>query len=169
MNIFVLDTEPRVAARYHHDIHVKVMVKEAAQMLSVAHRMLNDHPRDVYEITHVNHPCSKWVRESEANYLWLYDLFRYLAEEYKLRFHKQHKSYMLLNRYLQHSPSNIEDRGLTGFVQAMPLPYRGVNAIQAYRGFYVAEKLSFGHWSPPSSKPWWVHELLKQQELQHDS
>lgn len=166
MNIFVLDAEPRVAARYHHDVHVRVMIKEAAQMLSVAHRMLHDKPRDVYEMTHINHPCSRWARESSANYLWLYHLFRYLAEEYKLRFKKQHRSHMLLDRYLKHIPSNIDDNGLTSFVMAMPEQYRRPNAIEAYRHFYVATKLSFAHWSPPSYKPWWIHELLQERASQ---
>ena len=37
MNIFVLDRDPEVAARYHCDKHVCKMILEAGQMLCTAH------------------------------------------------------------------------------------------------------------------------------------
>ena len=40
MNIFVLDSTPSVAARYHCDKHVVKMIVESAQMLSTCHRVL---------------------------------------------------------------------------------------------------------------------------------
>ena len=45
MNIFVLDKDPRVAARMLCDKHVPKMIVESAQMLSTAHRLLDAHQR----------------------------------------------------------------------------------------------------------------------------
>ena len=41
MNIFILDTDPIVAAQLQCDKHVVKMIVESAQMLSTAHRMLD--------------------------------------------------------------------------------------------------------------------------------
>ena len=49
------------------------MILESAQMLSTAHRVLDNITDDrLYNKTHVNHPSSKWVRESAYHYNWLY-------------------------------------------------------------------------------------------------
>ena len=44
MNIFVLDKDPREAARMLCDKHVPKMIVESGQMLSTAHRMLDGTP-----------------------------------------------------------------------------------------------------------------------------
>ena len=41
MNIFVLDTNPKICAQYHVDKHVVKMILELAQILSTAHRVLD--------------------------------------------------------------------------------------------------------------------------------
>ena len=41
MNIFILDTDPIVAAQWQCDKHVVKMIVESAQMLSTAHRILD--------------------------------------------------------------------------------------------------------------------------------
>ena len=47
-----------------------------------------------YAITHKNHPCSKWARESISNWKWLRKLASELNREYKFRFERKnnHKS-----------------------------------------------------------------------------
>lgn len=44
MNIFVLDENPALSAKYHCDRHIVKMVVEYAQMLSTAHRLLDGAP-----------------------------------------------------------------------------------------------------------------------------
>ena len=83
MNIFVLDKDPRVAARMLCDKHVPKMIVESAQMLSTAHRLLdgtpekrpsrsgktiqtyysfNDERDDFYYLAvHKYHPCTTWT------------------------------------------------------------------------------------------------------------
>ena len=38
MNIFYLDTDPELSAKYHCDKHVVKMILEYGQLLSTAHR-----------------------------------------------------------------------------------------------------------------------------------
>ena len=77
MNIFYLDGDPTVCASLHCDKHVVKMILESAQMLSTAHRELDgDKFADqmgMYKKAHVNHPSTKWVRETHKNYRYLYN------------------------------------------------------------------------------------------------
>jgi hypothetical protein len=104
MNIFYLDPNPQVAARYHVDKHVVKMVLESAQLLSAAHFVLDKNNEGMYKPTHINHPCSKWTRESKANYLWLYQLFKELSHEYTFRYGKVHKTYTKMHYILNRPP-----------------------------------------------------------------
>ena len=86
MNIFFLDKRPDNAAEMHCDKHCVKMILEYAQMLSTAHRILDEddaHP-DLYKIAHKNHPSTIWVRSSKLHYDWLFRLFRMLSGEYSL-------------------------------------------------------------------------------------
>lgn len=69
MNIFILDTNPKIAAQYHVDKHVVKMILETAQLLCSAH-WLNGSEAP-YKLTHKNHPCAIWTRECVENYNWL--------------------------------------------------------------------------------------------------
>lgn len=42
----------------------------------------------------------------------------------------------------QHVPIGAPDTAQTPFAQAMPEQYRGPDAVQAYRRYYVAEKMT---------------------------
>jgi hypothetical protein len=114
MNIFVLDNDTRLAALYHCDKHVVKMILETAQLLCTAHRELDGDERaarlSFYRATHKNHPCAKWARETRANYLWLYDLLKWLLHEYTFRYSKVHKverDGLFLK--LAEPPANIDD------------------------------------------------------------
>ena len=91
MNIFVLDNNPYACARYHCDKHVVKMILESAQMICTTHHLLPN-PKLKYEIpykaTHTNHPCNRWLRDSLANYMWLYKLTHALNNEYRYRYNK---------------------------------------------------------------------------------
>ena len=96
MNIFYLHNDPQVCAAYHCDKHVVKMILEYAQLLSTAHHELDGVPSiECYKKTHVNHPCTKWVRESLQNYRWLMRLITGLNDEYRKRYNKDvnHKSF----------------------------------------------------------------------------
>ena len=89
MNIFVTDKDPQISAKSLDDLRLIKMTLESTQLLMTA---LNYYGVETpYKPTHVNHPCSKWVRESRSNYLWLIDHYMFLCDEYHTRFNKQHK------------------------------------------------------------------------------
>jgi hypothetical protein len=43
---------------------------------------------------------------------------------------------------------------LTPFAQAMPIEYRGEDAVEAYRLLYAAEKLRFSKWTNRPMPAW---------------
>ena len=153
MNIFILDKEVEKCAEYHCDKHVIKMILESAQMLSAVVR-LNGY--DVgYKLTHKNHPCTKWARESLSNYNWLKELTKLLNYEYRYRYDKDinHKSYDLVKTL---PIPDLPDIGLTPFAQAMPEQYKNKNAVKAYRDYYINEKSSFLTWTK-RKKPTWMN------------
>lgn len=153
MNIFVLDLDQKKCARYHADRHVVKMILESAQLLSTAVRISGIDAG--YKITHQNHPCALWTRESLANWWWLKDLARELNEEYRFRFgrEKNHKSWEVIAALPEPA---LPDVGLTPFAQAMPEAYRHNNPVTAYRQYYLNEKTHLLRWSGNRRKPGWV-------------
>ena len=161
MNIFYLHTDPRVAARYHNDKQVVKMILESAQMLSTAHRELDDDVDDIlYRSTHKNHPSTKWARENITNYMWLYFLFEALCDEYTHRYGKVHLTDKKLRNILQHNPKNISpDSSFIQPPQCMPDEYKiEGNSVKAYRNYYMGEKSGFAKWSKRRKPLWWKNE-----------
>ena len=153
MNIFVLDNDVNKAAAYHCDKHVVKMCLEYAQMLSTtANTVLSD--RVGYKTTHINHPCSVWVRESAANTRWLAALLIALGREYTSRYNKVHKSVDVGVKAAWLAVKHMPDKGLTPFAQAMPEQYKDGDAVSAYRRYYIQEKAGFATWK--NGEPdWW--------------
>ena len=159
MNIFVLDRDPRLAARAHCDTHVVKMAVETAQMLSTAHHVLESPTADhVYKPTHVNHPCNVWVRSAGGAYQWAAILLEELCREFERRRGKPHGTARLLP-LLSATPMQL----LAGPYQlpphplAMPDEFKGDCPVAAYRAFYRHAKADIARWDwLPSSRPdWW--------------
>jgi hypothetical protein len=113
MNIFVTSPEPDLCAKYLDDKRVIKMVLETAQLLSTAiHAMGGTGP---YKPTHLNHPCSIWVRESRSNYQWTLNHFKALLNQYTIRYGKIHKCQALYVQ-LRDGMELMLDGGLTPFV-----------------------------------------------------
>jgi len=161
MNIFVLDRDPRIAAEMHCDKHCVKMILETAQMLSTAHHVYNTpQAENLYKQAHLNHPCTKWVRESTSNYSWAWCLYHQLLVEFKKRRGKHHKSGELIH-HLAHTPPEIPKIGLTPFVQAMPDKYKCNDAVQAYRAYYMGDKAEIAEWNWGTPAPGWFEENSK--------
>lgn len=145
MNIFVVDAVPQVAARALHDAHVIKMALETAQILSsvvdtrLTHfesgvRLLGD--RRIYRPTHLHHPCVLWAGETEGNRNWLVSHGLELCAEYHRRFGREHASLTVITTLADHP---LVDTQMTPFAQAMPDAYRGPDAVEAYRRYYVTK------------------------------
>jgi hypothetical protein len=135
MNIFILDEDMDKCVQYHCDKHVVKMILEYAQILCSVHHLSGG--TAPYRLTHKNHPCNVWARESLSNYDWLLLLAHKLAHEYTHRYGKVHKSSLVINSL---PVPNIPDIGLTPFPQAMPDEYKSSDAVAAYRSYYLGEK-----------------------------
>ena len=86
MNIFFLDFNTQKCAQYHCDKHVVKMILETAQLLCGVHHMIPQvTPQVPYKLSHKNHPCAIWTRDSLSNYLYLCDLGLELCKEYTYR------------------------------------------------------------------------------------
>lgn len=159
MNIFVLDTDPVIAAQQMVDKHVVKMIVETAQILaSVNH----DHGNVVtYKQTHKNHPCTVWAGKSKSNYDWLQKHGVALCNEYTHRYGKTHKTEQYIVGELQSCPNSIPDVGLTEFAQAMPEQYENSDVTVAYKQYYIGEKSGFAKWTKRDIPKWFSNCEIK--------
>lgn len=153
------DPNPFTSAINLCDKHIPKMVLESAQMLSTAQRVLGEEEDILYKIAHKNHPCSIWVRENTQNYLWLYEHFDALAQEYHKRFERSHLSWDKLGVILMRLPDRLRrSEQMTPPALAMPDQYKETCPYQSYRNYLVAEKNGFAKWERGTPKPfWWVY------------
>lgn len=191
MNIFVLDESPIRSAQWQHDRHVVKMILESCQLLSCAIQVdspLKDSWIDnalpwgdqLYKITHENHPCNLWTRETPANFVWLTIHLSELLNEYSRRFPgKKHTCESMRWQFAAFCGkligSGFFTKGPTGlevsfaaqtvanrhspFVYCGPLDYAGFDGpIHSYRAYYLAHKIEGNRWSnhPLLSLPDWL-------------
>ena len=143
MNIFYLDKDLEKCAQYHVDRHCVKMIIEYAQLLSSAHWMVgNEAP---YRLSHKDHPCSLWVRESIDNYNWLCELGKELSKEYTYRYGKFHKSSDVIYWATNNKPT-LPKVGMTTFRLAMPDEFKVTNPIDSYRNYYNGSKTHLFKW-----------------------
>jgi hypothetical protein len=146
MNIFATSTCPKSAAQDHCDKHLVKMILETAQLLSTAHHLegeASDIP-GIYKVTHENHPSAAWVRSTRANYLWAYDLFVALCDEYTRRYGRVHKTDTKLRAGLMTVPRHIVSRDLTAPPACMPDAFKydaeGEWPVESYRRYLAHGK-----------------------------
>jgi len=163
MNIFAVDNSPIVAARSLCDEHVRKMIVESSQMLSLAYSLERlaeeDCPRTqkgtARKHTHRNHPCSKWTLTSMCNWQWLLDHVGALCGEFEYRFDKVHFTQTFVE-WLQTHPPTLPAQPLTQFVQAIKdQELHRPNPIDAYRLYYCVEKSRFATWTKRQPPVWY--------------
>lgn len=110
MNIFATDNCPIISAYNLPHIHVISQVKEAMQMLSTAHRILDNNQDDrLSKITHPNNRFNLWTRACVDNYMWLYLHAKALAEVYESRTGEVHAGVEKRLELLSKPPVSIPD------------------------------------------------------------
>ena len=158
MNIFFLDYDVKKCAQYHVDKHVVKMILETAQLLCgvhhvTAHDTAHDTAHVPYKLSHKNHPCSIWARDSISNYLYLCEIGLALCEEYTYRYGKRHKSQEVIEWCLMNKPQ-IQDIGFTTPPKAMPDEYKTEDVIESYRKYYLGAKKTFLTWKERKVPEW---------------
>jgi len=190
MNIFYLNHNPELCAQDHVDKHVVKMILEYAQLLSTAHRVLDGNLIDgysktgrkqkryvlsddrdtlLYASTHINHPSAVWVRQSQLNYFWLYELFGWLCTEYTHRYGKHHATERL-DSELAIPPKNIPLGRFTEPTPAMPDAYKVPgDSISSYRMYYIQDKARFANWKKRSVPQWFSTGVINNANIQLSS
>lgn len=132
MNIFVTNPCPHLSAKYLDDKRVIKMILESAQMLNVA--LINTYKTDGigYKLTHVNHPCTKWVCSNSANYTWLYLHFISLCAEYTKRYNKVHKCEQYASTFNKYIDNSINVSNIN-FVNCTTYHKHITNVFDAYK------------------------------------
>ena len=161
MNIFILDRDQELAAKYHCDKHIIKMPLEQCQLLSSAHYSSSSTiPLEgIYKKTHYNHPCAIWARKTRGNYLWLTSFTHSLCVEYTFRYARLHKCFTdVLPILMENIPSGIDSSlEVTPFAQAMPEQYKDSDPVIAYRRYYLEEKSHLFSWQK-RRVPYWVED-----------
>jgi len=176
MNIFAVHEHPGVAARSLPDKLVIKMPTEAIQMLTPwafhTHDFATWKPDGTQYSTkgYANHPCSKWLYESDANVMWLLEHALEMSQEYTRRYNKQHGI-----NYALEQVANLTRNWMPGiscdhteFVQAMPAEFRVPgDPVTAYRNYIIGYK-GYAEWRYSEKPDWWdetKHEPVRKKYL----
>lgn len=181
MNIFYLHNNPKQCAQEHLDKHVVKMIIEYAQLMSTAHRVLDgqsymdktannrnikrwrleDANREtrLMKASHINHPSGVWCRANQKNYMWLFEMWSYLLEEYTFRYGKQHACSRLKD-ILNSPPNNIPSGEFYPPTPAMPDECKIANdSLASYHKYYVERKSHFAKWTKRDIPTWYKNGL----------
>lgn len=166
MNIFYLDHDPAVAARYHCDKHVIKMILESAQLLCTAINYHAGKQVTPYKSTHVSHPCSIWVRESFENWSYVYQLMFDLEFEWRYRWQhtKKHSSVVALSgtNITALAIAHIPAGQLTTPALAMPTLYQIPNdPVESYRTYYRISKHNLLQYTRRERPEWLTAQNFK--------
>jgi hypothetical protein len=154
MNLFPLHENPLEAAKLNCDTHLNKILIEAAQMLCIPFHLQNIVAP--YKPSHVNHPVSKWVRESRENFLWtLQHAYKLYSERY-YRFTKGHKTGEVLDWIANNRSSLVFlKEGRTPFAIAISddklcrkdPEWDESNPVKCYQLLYKHDKKSIAKWT----------------------
>lgn len=156
MNIFVVDWDPREAARQLCDKHVVKMPTESAQMLCTVLRQL-DVAQVPYKASHPKHPCTLWARQTRSNFQWLLLHGEELCQEYTRRYKREHACEKVIRWCAEHT-ANVPDGPLTEHPQVMPDDAKAADTVTAYRNCYIRHKAYMARWKHTNPPEWWPHE-----------
>lgn len=110
------------------------------------------------------HPCTLWVGETRANFLWAISHGLQLCYEYSKKYDKTHFCEAGI-RHLGEMAELIPTGDLTPFALAMPDEYRpgthasGDEAVRAYRRYYHSK--TFASWEGRPIPSWWSASLAE--------
>ena len=162
------------------------MVIEYAQLLSTTHRvldgemyidktinnrkikrwrLLDERELRLMKPTMMNHPSAIWLRQSDSNYRWLYNMWCELQKEFTYRYGKIHATARLIPD-LARVPDNCPKGVFTGPTPAMPDECKVPgDSLTSYHRYYVMNKEHLWSWSGKINsreRPKWLTDMLKQ-------
>lgn len=158
MNIFVVSSNVKVCARALDDKRLNKMILECAQLVCT-----DLHRRDLgqpipYKPSHVTHPITKWVAESDDHLNFVYALGLAYGDEILYRFGRKHACYTVLQglslnfgHILTSEYDLDEDDFFNGARhRKLGLDFTHLSTYKAYRA-YLNER-----WPGDKRKPVWT-------------
>ncbi len=147
MNIFAIEKKEDgsidwvESARSQDNYRVVKMILESCQMLCTNLNHLYGEQVSPYRSCHLNHPSTKWARESSSNFETLIEHTFALIDEYHIRFdYKTHKCESVLEKILDlYDPSMFDSDESTDLPMCMPDEFKGDCVIESYRKFYSSK------------------------------
>ena len=170
MNIFAIEgTSTRIdwrkSARSLDNYSVVKMILESCQMLCTTLNLLYDDKVTPYRNAHKNHPSTKWVRESSANFQYLVEHTEAMIAEYESRFPgKVHKCKAVLETCKSlYKPELFASNEPTQLPMCMPDEFKSDNIVESYRRFYAAKpRMRY----PEAKIPRWFRQYRGSKEFQ---
>tara|TARA_Y100000593_G_scaffold35923_1_gene70142 strand:+ start:3620 stop:4138 length:519 start_codon:yes stop_codon:yes gene_type:complete len=170
MNIFAIERNEcgeidwEASAVSQDNYRVVKMILESCQMLSTALNELSGRQIARYRSTHKNHPSTKWVCESSANYMLLVRHTRALLREYTERFGKTHKCEGVLRELIiDFNPGLFPYHEPTTLPLCMPEKFKSDDIVESYRKFYASKpKIRY----PLNKVPSWFVQYRGDKEYQ---
>ncbi len=183
MNVFYLDKNPRTSAKYHCDSHLRKMLVEYAQIMSVAHWTSNEEEdieraieNKLYKPTHIKHPSMVWTRSNVHSYSYVFCMWEELLLIYVDRYGKEHGSGRLREGLINLPKCLITKQVSTKYKLSKDMPpppmcfgrdfehikkgFKPNNhddVVNAYREYYRQAKKKFATWGKGRSMPrWWL-------------
>ena len=166
MNIFAIekttsgDIDWEASAKSLDNYRVVKMILESTQMICTTINLLYGDKVTPYKNAHVNHPSTKWVRESSSNFIDLVIHTLSMIEEYKERFgNKSHKSAIALNKALElYDPDMFPTQSSTPLPLCMPDEFITNDPVESYRRFYCSKpRMRY----PKDKIPNWFEDMRK--------
>lgn len=110
MNIFATDKCPVISAYNLPHIHVNSQLKESMQLLSNAHRLLdNNQDERLSKLTHKGNRFIDWTKACVDNYMWLYRHAEALSEVFTARTGNVHAGAEKRLELLSEPPKDIPE------------------------------------------------------------
>jgi hypothetical protein len=164
MNIFVIEKNKDnqidwvKSAKSLDNYRVVKMILESCQMLCTTINIQHGEQITPYKNVHVNHPSTKWVRESSANFLALVSHTLSMIEEYKERFQgRDHACEKVLRNVLMlYREDKFPSKIYSDPPLCMPDEFKSDDVVESYRKFYASKpRMRY----PKSKIPKWFLNL----------
>lgn len=168
VNLFYLDHNPKICARYYCDKHVVKIPVEICQILSQIYHELGTKKPPYKRCKGISFNLNTylWAKESVENYKYCTDLAMELLNEYKHRYNKKsHKSEKAL-KWLQENVPPIKLKKRTMFKLSKNIEIYNEfysDVVKASRLIYVDFKCKNDRWSK-REKPKWFDTLKKKNQ-----
>lgn len=153
MNIFVTNRDPNKSAEYlaQDKIRLNKQILETTQLINNAfvYYGVPDNFRplskdgNLYKITHINHPITKWICGSVIHLMWCIDFYLKLCDIYYYKNNKSHFCSFSSNRiyeaqiYLYNKGAGIREYSGVEFCNCNP--YKDLPVFEAYKK-HLADK-----------------------------